>query len=246
MSRSLFSASVALLTLAAISFDGAPSAAATIIEGDTNSAAFLTSGFSLLEDAVIAEGRYGDSGARAERELVVGRTTAGDGNSVQHSWATTGSESFTYSFDGVTASWSLGGDSVAYAPAYTVNPTFNALVLRARADAEMGVSLTNMSINGVGIDDFEHLPGAGDNTARLLLLDGLGDLSSGFTITGEARLIVPSDAGRLGSRVAFQFKPATAVVDSGTTFNQPPTVPAPAAAGLLLAGVAVAVGLRRR
>lgn len=168
-----------------------------------------------FSELFVAEGRIGDRGGRAQKELKINGDVLDNApvsEETQFNWESGQQYDFTLEYDGSTVNYMLGGQTLS---TQDFSGPINSIFFRTSAGADTTTSLTNLVFNGTAIGDLTSSE-SGSRDIDYLQLD---DVSSPFTITGQASMTWEGKAPR-GSLNAFQIKvgnsPATSVPEPGT------------------------------
>ncbi|HKJ88943.1 MAG TPA: choice-of-anchor W domain-containing protein, partial [Gammaproteobacteria bacterium] len=171
----------------------------------------------------VAEGRIGGPGTH---EIDVGTNTASssDFDAANHNWPRNETEPFSLTWDGTTATFtvgggngdlapsSLGGDTVSYSSFGDLHG-FNSLLIRtATPYSGTQVAFSNMQLNGKSLPDYTNNYNMdatqSDRLVKWLGIPHAGPLHKGFTLTGDVAMNWPSENKPSQSNLAFQIKGA--------------------------------------
>lgn len=168
-----------------------------------------------FSELFVAEGRIGDRGGRAQKELKInGDVTQGAtvATETQFNWESGQQYDFSLEYDGSTVNYMLGGQVLS---TQDFSGPINSIFFRTSAWADTTTALTDLVFNGDAIGDLI----SNESGSRDIDYLQLNDISSPFKITGKASMTWEGKAPR-GSRNAFQIKvgnfPTTSVPEPGT------------------------------
>lgn len=219
MSHRAFVAS--MLAGASLFVSGVPASAAPLsLIG--NDAAFTAFCADIDCDQAVAEARIGNAALNGTHEVTAGLSTSNNAlfDAGQFAWVNGQAEDFTLSYDGSDLSLAIGSTSTSF----TVGAVdFDAVYARVRTTGASSLSLTDLQWNtGDAVGSFSAANENGGLVWKLLAPTGATSLS------GKIALGWTSDTAPTNSNLAAQFKLGEA----------PAPIPLPAAAWLLLSGLA--------
>ena len=137
-----------------------------------------------FSELFVAEGRIGDRGGRAQKELKINGDVLDNApvsEETQFNWESGQQYDFTLEYDGSTVNYMLGGQTLS---TQDFSGPINSIFFRTSAGADTTTSLTNLVFNGTAIGDLTSSE-SGSRDIDYLQLD---DVSSPFTITGQASM----------------------------------------------------------
>lgn len=176
----------------------------------------------------VAESRIGNNQVSGDRELGINTKTGSPVAQGQRKWNNGEAVDFTLEYTGNVVNYTVGGQllsSTAFSGPVTD------IFLRTRTTDDASMSLTDLVLDGMAIDDLvSSTLGTGDNSDVDYLQ--IGDLSGPFTLAGKSMMTWTEDTDKLnGSQLAYQIK-------VGTT-PETTTVPEPSAILALSLGAGV-------
>lgn len=206
LSQLLLSATLA--SLGAISFFTTQSYAASFktLDGFTDGDFGQLINEGDFTELFVAESRIGNNQGNGDRELGINTKTGSPVAQGQRKWNSGEPVDFTLEYTGSVVNYTVGGQllsSTAFSGPVTD------IFLRTRTTDDASMSLTNLVLDGMAIDDLvSSTLGTSDNSDVDYLQ--ISDLSGPFTLAGKSIMTWTEDTDTLrGSHLAYQIKVGT-------------------------------------
>lgn len=159
-----------------------------------------------LTEVWVAEGRIADNLATGDHEADLGPDTGAPADDHDFIWGNNQAIPFTLTYDAGTNTleYAIGGGLMSYQPTDAANEMF----IRVRATnnfPSMSVELTDLIIDGKPVGSDIATNNTSADGVEYLRISG-GALESGFSMTGNAKLVWDDSDAPRGSHLAFQIK----------------------------------------